>query len=280
MLDRQQGAIQQVKAAPGKYTPRVLFALSEGLKDERERAFWDLAAIVRSTVDLSRCSHDPEWNDAGEWLGLSDFPKPSSPAKVWQALMPAVVDWDRKTPREYDQDWRYFYLEDLAKDKPVSRQVLECRSAKAWAVAAERLRALFLEYGATGTWPKGYSLTVVGYNWAPEFSQVVISRVQETNERYPIVSIYGKERPVKDDLLMPSYWRPEDGLMLEWGAMQGNKLIAGPPRHVPIVSDASSRLESSERILSFALHFCAGGEIKAKATGTPQTEVVSPCGAQ
>jgi len=201
MLDRRQAAIQQVRAAPGRYTPRTLLALSDSLKDEQERAFWELAAIVRATVDLPSCGFQPSQVGVAEWLGLSEVRNPSSPESVWRALMPSVVDWDRKTPREYDPYWIYFSIDDLDRGKPVPMPTFEYRSTKNWTAAAECLRRTLLEYGATGAWPKWQPVKTIAYNWDPDFTSVSISLIEEhnNNEKGVIAAILGKKEVMGQD---------------------------------------------------------------------------------
>ncbi|WP_316880978.1 hypothetical protein [Ralstonia wenshanensis] len=279
MLDRRQAAIQQVRAAPGKYTPRTLLALSDRLTDERERAFWELAAIVRATVDLPSCGFQPSQVGVAEWLGLSEVRNPSSPESVWRALMPSVVDWDRKTPREYDPYWRYFSIDDLDRGKPLPMSTFEYRSTKNWTAAAECLRKTLLEYAATGAWPKWQRVTTIAYNWDPSFTSVNISLVEEhnNNEKGVIAAILGKREVMGRDFFMPPYWKPDEGLMLDWAGFRDKKLIIGQVRPVPIASDANSDLKPKDRPFPLMLHFCPGGGIKATVAHTPEAEIVSPC---
>lgn len=109
--DEKQKAIARVKAQPENYAPPVLYALSSALfssGDKDEAAFWFYAAQVRARVDANICA-DASARQAVSVLNrqyggpinqhaFQDIPK-------LEALVPRAVDWERKTPYNYDRRW-------------------------------------------------------------------------------------------------------------------------------------------------------------------------------
>ena len=109
--DKKQGAIAKIKANPENYAPPVLYALSnvlfaDGEKDEA--AFWFYAGQLRARIDANICA-DSSARQAVGVLNLhygtpinqytfQDIPK-------LEKLVPKVVDWERKTPYNYDRRW-------------------------------------------------------------------------------------------------------------------------------------------------------------------------------
>jgi hypothetical protein len=123
----------------------VLF--DQGLRDEG--AFWLYAGQLRARYDANRCA-DVSARQAvavltdrfGPPINLymfKDLPK-------LEALIPKVVDWDRKTPHDYDHRWINLHgmnaimesLDGTGKPKPLSLPRAQ------WDAIAEKTRADFL----------------------------------------------------------------------------------------------------------------------------------------
>jgi len=108
--DRQK-AIDQIKAAPDKYAPPVLYALGsvlfqDGKKDEG--SFWFLAGFLRAAFDAARCA-DLSAREAVAVL-TQQYDKPIKQYLLQdldklQALVLQAIEWDRSTPYHYDHRW-------------------------------------------------------------------------------------------------------------------------------------------------------------------------------
>lgn len=103
--------IAQIEAAPDRYAPFVFYAMSEvlfqnGNKDDA--AFWFYAGQLRARFDANRCA-DVSARSAvsvlnqryGTPINQYAFGNPA----MLEKLIPRVVDWDRKTPHNYDPRW-------------------------------------------------------------------------------------------------------------------------------------------------------------------------------
>lgn len=93
------------------YAPPAFYALSKALFDEGrkdEGAFWFYAGQLRGRFDANRCA-DASARDAidvlndeyGTPINQYMFQRPRELAK----LVDRVVEWDRKTPHNYDPRW-------------------------------------------------------------------------------------------------------------------------------------------------------------------------------
>jgi hypothetical protein len=147
-------AVQAVEAAPQKYAPPVFYVLSNTLFDQGRKddgAFWFYAGQLRGRYDANRCADVSArqaiavLNDRfGPNINLytfKDIPK-------LQALIPKVVEWDRKTPHDYDHRWINLHgmnamVESLdspeGKPKPLSLPRAQ------WNAIAEKTRTDYLE---------------------------------------------------------------------------------------------------------------------------------------
>jgi hypothetical protein len=110
--DRQkQMMARQIIAAPEKYAPVAFFALSESLfKDGKkdDALFWFYAGDLRARFDAARCA-DETARQGVDLLQVQYAPMINQYvaqdfAKV-EAVLAKVVEWDRKTPHEYDHRW-------------------------------------------------------------------------------------------------------------------------------------------------------------------------------
>lgn len=109
--DLRNQRIKDIQARPQDYAPPVFYALSQALFQRGDRddgAFWFYAGQLRARFDASRCT-DSTAGQAVEALNqqfgpainqymFQDLPK-------LEALIPRVVEWDRKTPHHYDHRW-------------------------------------------------------------------------------------------------------------------------------------------------------------------------------
>jgi hypothetical protein len=147
-------AIQAVEAAPQKYAPPVLYVLSstlfaQGRKDDA--AFWFYAGQLRGRFDANRCAdvsarqaiavlNDRFGPDINKYT-FKDIPK-------LQALIPRVVEWDRKTPHEYDHRWINLHgmtamIDGL--DGPSGKPKALSLPRAQWEALAEKTRTDYLE---------------------------------------------------------------------------------------------------------------------------------------
>lgn len=108
--DKQQ-AIKNIRANPQNYAPPVFYVLSNVLFEDGEKdeaAFWFYAGQLRARFDATRCT-DPTARSAvpalnqhyGSMINQYTF----QDLTKFEALIPKVAEWDRKTPHHYDQRW-------------------------------------------------------------------------------------------------------------------------------------------------------------------------------
>lgn len=109
--EEKQATIARIKARPQDYAPPVLYAVSSALfasGEKDEAAFWFYAGQVRARVDANICV-DATARQAVSVLNRQ-YGAPINQhafqdiAKL-EALVPRVVDWERKTPYNYDRRW-------------------------------------------------------------------------------------------------------------------------------------------------------------------------------
>ena len=147
-------AIRAVEAAPRKYAPPVLYVLSNvlftaGRKDDA--AFWFYAGQLRGRFDANRCA-DVSARQAIAVLN-DQFGTPinqymfKDTARL-QALIPKVVDWDRKTPHDYDHRWINLHgmaamIESL--DSPSGKPQAMSLPRAQWDGIAEKTRTDYVE---------------------------------------------------------------------------------------------------------------------------------------
>jgi len=146
--------LKPLQTAPQKYAPPVFYVLSnilfsDGRQDDA--GFWFYAGQLRPRFDANRCA-DVSARQAVAAL-TEEFGTPINQymfkdfAKV-EALIPKVVEWDRKTPHEYDQRWINLHgmaamLESLdpATGKPNSLSLPRDQ----WDAIAEKTRVDYVE---------------------------------------------------------------------------------------------------------------------------------------
>ena len=109
--DEKQSAIAKIKANPESYAPPVFYALSNVLFADGEKddgAFWFYAGQLRARVDANICAD----SSARQAVGVlnSNYGTPINQYTFQnipklEMLIPKVVDWERKTPYNYDRRW-------------------------------------------------------------------------------------------------------------------------------------------------------------------------------
>ena len=154
---QQQVALDRVRAAPERFQPPVLYAMSQVLfkaKLFNEAAFWFYAGQLRARFDANRCA-DPTARQAVDALNQT-YGAPIN-RYLFQDLDQAedlisnVVAWDRKTPYDYDPHWINLHgmqAVQAARD-PQSAGARTAASLSQppseWAAIAERTRAKYLK---------------------------------------------------------------------------------------------------------------------------------------
>ncbi|MBY0356891.1 MAG: hypothetical protein K2W82_02735 [Candidatus Obscuribacterales bacterium] len=103
--------IAEILAAPDKYAPPVFYVLSNQLFDQGkkdEAAFWFYAGQLRARCDANRCA-DVTAREGVAVLnqeygtGINQYM--FQHVAALKELVPKVVEWDSKTPHNYDVRW-------------------------------------------------------------------------------------------------------------------------------------------------------------------------------
>jgi len=281
MLDRQAAAIRKVAAAPGKYTPLTLLAMARSLGDEKEKVFWELAALLRMHSDSLHCQDERAEVKVVEFRADSETRGALRPESTWMSQMTAVVNWDRATPHDYGRNWVYLSRKEtdrIYEGEKISKSLPNCASVDEWNVAVERLRELYLEYGETGKWPPPHVLEVVGYNWSQDAHPIIIGFFDDNASTARVLIDAGERRAgTIRTLVLPNSWKPDDGLKIEWFGVREKMKVSGAARRVPIFSPASVGRGSEEHPTRLAVHVCSDSEIRAVVESEPQEMAVSPC---
>jgi hypothetical protein len=108
---QKRDTVERVTASPERYAPPVFYALSRALFVDGKRdegAFWFYAGQLRGRFDANRCADvsarqavavlNDEYGGEINRHAFQDLDK-------LEALIPKVVEWDRKTPHQYDHRW-------------------------------------------------------------------------------------------------------------------------------------------------------------------------------
>ncbi len=104
-------AIEAVLAKPENYAPPVFYALSHALFSEgrkNDAMFWFYAGQLRARFDANRCSDATARQAVGvlnQTYGTPINQYAFQDIAKLEELIPKVVEWDRKTPHNYDQRW-------------------------------------------------------------------------------------------------------------------------------------------------------------------------------
>jgi hypothetical protein len=142
-----------IMTSPEKYAPPVFYVLSSVLFHENkkdEAAFWFYAGQLRGRFDANRCAdisareaiavlnqkYGPEINQ----YTFQDLPK-------LKALVPKVVEWDKKTPHKYDHRWINLHGMDAVNaslDNSEGKRDVMSLPKDEWDKIAEKTRANYL----------------------------------------------------------------------------------------------------------------------------------------
>lgn len=151
--EERRKAIEKVNASPDRYAPPVLYLLSNvlfGDGKKEEAAFWFYAGQLRARFDANRCTDI----SAGAAVGaLNEQYGPPINGFMFKRiaelenLIPQVVEWDRKTPHNYDHRWINLHGMKAFGSAPAPGDVPEALSLpeEQWSEIAERTRADYLE---------------------------------------------------------------------------------------------------------------------------------------
>jgi len=154
-VEDRRRTIEQIKAAPDKYAPPVLYLLSKVLFQDGKRdegAFWFYAGQLRANFDASRCADesareavsvlDKEYAALINRYTLRDLPK-------LEQLVNQVIEWDRKTPHNYDHRWINLHgmgamMAGLNVDGAAAKPGVLSLPKEQWDEIAEKTRADYL----------------------------------------------------------------------------------------------------------------------------------------
>lgn len=152
----KQKTIKEIQEHPDQYAPPVFYALSsvlfgEGKKDEA--AFWFYAGQLRARYDANRCADisarsavsalNQQFGTPINQYTFQDLPK-------LEKLIPRVIEWDKKTPHNYDHRWINLHGMSainsalLGKSSSSSEEILSYPEAE-WNSIAERTRNEYLK---------------------------------------------------------------------------------------------------------------------------------------
>jgi len=149
--EKQKQAIDSVLAAPDKFNPVVFCCLSKVLFDQQkydEAAFWFYAGQLRARYDANRCA-DVSARDAVAVLNQQFGPPVNKYTfhhlDLLKAVIPKVLEWDEKTPHNYDQRWINLHgmnamLTSMDSQSASAKQKLSLPE-KDWDKIAEQTRA-------------------------------------------------------------------------------------------------------------------------------------------
>lgn len=148
-------AIESIKASPDRYAPPVFYLLSKVLFEdgkEDEGAFWFYAGQLRARFDANRCADI----SAREAVAVLDqqFGSPINQFMFkrltqLEELVPRVVEWDRKTPYNYDHRWINLHgmdamISGLDADSSGGKPASLSLPREQWNEIAEKTRADYL----------------------------------------------------------------------------------------------------------------------------------------
>ena len=153
--EEKRNVIAKIRANPENYAPPVLYVLSNvlfanGKKDEG--AFWFYAGQLRARVDANICV-DSSARQAVSVLNqnygtpINQYTFQNIPEL--EELIPKVVEWERKTPYNYDRRWINLHGMDAmmsglgAQSKDTSQASLSYPKDK-WNEIAEKTRTDYL----------------------------------------------------------------------------------------------------------------------------------------
>lgn len=155
-LSQRKQAVEEILAQPDHYAPPVFYALSaellkQGKKDDA--AFWFYAGQLRARYDANRCADlsareavavlNQEYGGPINQYTFSHLP-------MLEALIPKVVDWDRKTAHNYDHRWINLHgmgavMSGLETDKPATAPSALSLPKEKWNEIAVKTREDYLQ---------------------------------------------------------------------------------------------------------------------------------------
>jgi hypothetical protein len=152
--EEKEAMVKEILAAPENYAPAVFCVLSDVLlnKDRKdEAAFWYHAGLLRSQYDANRCA-DVSAREGVGILAMKYGPAVmeyvlQDPAK-WETLISEVVEWDKKTPHNYDGRWINLHgmnavLESTVGDQRTGKAPELSLPKDQWEAIAEKTRTDF-----------------------------------------------------------------------------------------------------------------------------------------
>lgn len=148
-----QEAVKRITSAPDRFTPPAFYALStvlfeQGKKDEA--AFWFYAGQLRGRFDANRCA-DKSARQAVQMLNLQYGTAINqymfNRMEKLKALIPKVVEWDRKTPHNYDHRWINAHGMDAINAELSNSKIDKSKTSlpeEQWSRIAEKTRTDYL----------------------------------------------------------------------------------------------------------------------------------------
>lgn len=148
-------AIATVLAKPDRYPPPVLYCTSKALMDQGKKdqaVFWFCAGQLRCRYDAARCADVSARAATGALnMQFSPFIVPylrEIKPKI-ETIVQQVVEWDRKTPYNYDHRWINLHglaaLSFPGEKTSTTSQPLSLPQSE-WGAIREKTRVSFVEY--------------------------------------------------------------------------------------------------------------------------------------
>lgn len=145
--NQRQTIVERVTANPELYAPPVFYAMSRALFADGKRdegAFWFYAGQLRGRFDANRCNDVSARqavavlnNEYGSEINRHTF----QDLDKLEALIPKVVEWDRKTPHRYDHRWINLHgMQAVLGDQKSALSL----PAEQWEAIAEQTRTDYL----------------------------------------------------------------------------------------------------------------------------------------
>jgi hypothetical protein len=145
----------RIQASPQKYAPLAFCVMGEVMFNEGEvdeGSFWFYAGLLRATYDAQRCTDASARSAvriADRQYGVNIRRYVAQEPETMPAFFAKVVEWDRKTPYEYDPRWINLHGEKAmtALTDPAAKFDLEPFSVpeEQWAALAEKTRRDFVQ---------------------------------------------------------------------------------------------------------------------------------------
>lgn len=151
--EKRLRTIQQIKDHPENFAPPVFYVLSNvlfQLGNKDDAAFWFYAGQLRARFDANRCT-DISAREAVDVLNQQFGPPINQytfqDISKLEVLIPRVVEWDRRTPHQYDNRWINLHGMDVVMygmdAKPETSRTLSAPREE-WEEIAEKTREDYL----------------------------------------------------------------------------------------------------------------------------------------